>query len=30
MDYLVLEQYKMGLKHLEENIGYTILEEKEN
>ena len=30
MDYIVLEQYKMGLKHLEENIGYTILEEKEN
>jgi len=30
MDYLVLEQYRVGLKHLGENIGDAILEEKEN
>ena len=30
MDYLVIEQYRYGLKQLGENIGNAILEEKEN
>ena len=30
MDYIVLEQYRIGLRNLGENIGDGILEEKEN